>query len=162
MPRKEAMQTKNNTFKLRIAYCLSYTCEVDSRFELNLNRTTKSFFFSERWILQMAQQFKLREQFLSCRKVFCFFGKFSLFLNLFTIHRGRRNKSKQKTKSAWYCRAREHSLLLNGLRASKSFSLGWQGVERKRVIHINRARKERDFVACLVSRREALPKVIIH
>ena len=162
MPRKEAIQTKNNTFKLRIAYCLSYTCELDSRFELNLNRTTKSFFFSARWILQMAQQFKLREQFLSCRKVFCFFGKFSLFLNLFTIHRGRRNKSKQKTKSAWYCRAREHSLLLNGLRASKSFSLGWQGVERKRVIHINRARKERDFVACLVSRREALPKVIIH
>lgn len=162
MPRKEAIQTKNNTFKLRIAYCLSYTCELDSRFELNLNRTTKSFFFSARWILQMAQQFKLREQFLSCRKVFCFFGKFSLFLNLFTIHRCRRNKSKQKTKSAWYCRAREHSLLLNGLRASKSFSLGWQGVERKRVIHINRARKERDFVACLVSRREALPKVIIH
>ena len=45
MPRKEAIQTKNNTFKLRIAYCLSYTCELDSRFELNLNRTTKSFFF---------------------------------------------------------------------------------------------------------------------
>ena len=147
MPRKEAIQTKNNTFKLRIAYCLSYTCEVDSRFELNLNRTTKSFFFSARWILQMAQQFKLREQFLSCRKVFCFFGKFSLFLNLFTIHRGRRNKSKQKTKSAWYCRAREHSLLLNGLRASKSFSLGWQGVERKRVIHINRAREKKGILS---------------
>lgn len=147
MPRKEAIQTKNNTFKLRIAYCLSYTCELDSRFELNLNRTTKSFFFSARWILQMAQQFKLREQFLSCRKVFCFFGKFSLFLNLFTIHRGRRNKSKQKTKSAWYCRAREHSLLLNGLRASKSFSLGWQGVERKRVIHINRAREKKGILS---------------
>lgn len=147
MPRKEAIQTKNNTFKLRIAYCLSYTCELDSRFELNLNRTTKSFFFSARWILQMAQQFKLREQFLSCRKVFCFFGKFSLFLNLFTIHRGRRNKSKQKTKSAWYCRAREHSLLLNGLRASKSFSLGWQGVERKRVIHINRAHEKKGILS---------------
>lgn len=147
MPRKEAIQTKNNTFKLRIAYCLSYTCELDSRFELNLNRTTKSFFFSARWILQMAQQFKLREQFLSCRKVFCFFGKFSLFLNLFTIHRCRRNKSKQKTKSAWYCRAREHSLLLNGLRASKSFSLGWQGVERKRVIHINRAREKKGILS---------------
>ena len=147
MPRKEAIQTKNNTFKLRIAYCLSYTCELDSRFELNLNRTTKSFFFSARWILQMAQQFKLREQFLSCRKVFCFFGKFSLFLNLFTIHRCRRNKSKQKTKSAWYCRAREHSLLLNGLRASKSFSLGWQGVERKRVIHINRAHEKKGILS---------------
>lgn len=147
MPRKEAIQTKNNTFKLRIAYCLSYTCELDSRFELNLNRTIKSFFFSERWILQMAQQLKLREQFLSCRKGFCFFGKFSLFLNLFTIHRGRRDKSKQKTKSAWYCRAREHSLLLNDLRASKSFSLGWQGVERKRVIHINRAREKKGILS---------------
>lgn len=45
MPREEAIQTKNNTFKLRIAYCLSYTCELDSRFELNLNRTTIFFFW---------------------------------------------------------------------------------------------------------------------
>ena len=70
MPRKEAIQTKNNTFKLRIAYCLSYTCELDSRFELNLNRTIKSFFFLKDESFKWHNNSNLENSFFLAEKCF--------------------------------------------------------------------------------------------